>query len=168
MTITATGLGFVPTDSIRINPADATAASLPTTFVSSTVLTAPVAASALASGAVAFTVGDPAAGTSSQAVAYAAAPAIASLSPSSAVAGGPAFTLTVTGSGFDSTCTVMWNGAPRAHPPRPLEQRRTSGGNGHRWPVFGWKVPNGSSAGSVSVGQNRSRDGGCRWTLQAE
>jgi hypothetical protein len=38
----------------------------------------------------------------------------APLSPSSATAGGPAFTLTVTGSSFLSSSTVGWNGSPRA------------------------------------------------------
>lgn len=39
-------------------------------------------------------------------------PTISSLSPSSATAGGPAFTLTVSGSGFLSGATVEWKGAP--------------------------------------------------------
>jgi hypothetical protein len=38
---------------------------------------------------------------------------LTSLSPSSAVAGGPAFTLTANGSGFISGATVRWNGANR-------------------------------------------------------
>ncbi len=45
-----------------------------------------------------------------------AAPVISSISPSSATAGGPAFTLTVNGSGFGGlliTPTVQWNGAAR-------------------------------------------------------
>ena len=42
-----------------------------------------------------------------------AAPVILSgLNPSSAVTGGPAFALTVTGTGFDSTSVVLWNGIP--------------------------------------------------------
>ncbi len=41
-------------------------------------------------------------------------PGIATLSPSSAVEGGPAFTLTVTGSDFVSGAFVEWNGSPRA------------------------------------------------------
>jgi hypothetical protein len=40
--------------------------------------------------------------------------AIASLSPTNAAAGGPAFTLTVNGSGFASGCSVQWNGSPRS------------------------------------------------------
>ncbi|HEY9065434.1 MAG TPA: galactose oxidase-like domain-containing protein [Burkholderiaceae bacterium] len=42
-----------------------------------------------------------------------AAATITSLSPNSVVAGGPAFTLTVNGSGFVSGATVRWNGADR-------------------------------------------------------
>jgi subtilisin len=41
-------------------------------------------------------------------------PATTSLSPASAVAGGPAFTLTVNGSGFVAASVVHWNGSPRA------------------------------------------------------
>lgn len=41
------------------------------------------------------------------------APAITSLSPSSAVAGSGAFTLTVNGSGFSNGATVQWNGSAR-------------------------------------------------------
>lgn len=40
-----------------------------------------------------------------------AAPAITSLSPATATAGDPAFTLTVNGSGFGSDSVVYWNGA---------------------------------------------------------
>ncbi len=39
--------------------------------------------------------------------------AITSVSPPSASAGDPAFTLTVNGSGFSSGCSVQWNGSPR-------------------------------------------------------
>jgi Tol biopolymer transport system component len=41
-------------------------------------------------------------------------PQIISLSPTSATAGGVAFTLTVTGSGFKSSAAVNWNGSPRS------------------------------------------------------
>ena len=44
----------------------------------------------------------------------AAGPTISSLSPASATAGGPAFTLTVNGSGFLEGSTVQWNGSPLA------------------------------------------------------
>ncbi len=38
--------------------------------------------------------------------------AITSLSPASAISGGPAFTLTVNGYGFTSDTVVEWNNAP--------------------------------------------------------
>src|SRR5579864_484244 len=40
-------------------------------------------------------------------------PQIASLSPAQATAGGPAFTLTVNGTGFVSASVVNWNGMAR-------------------------------------------------------
>jgi hypothetical protein len=43
----------------------------------------------------------------------ASAPTLTSLSPNSATAGGPAFTLTVNGSNFVSGATVRWNGTAR-------------------------------------------------------
>lgn len=43
-----------------------------------------------------------------------AVPAIVSLSPNSASAGGSAFTLTITGENFISSSGVQWNGTPRA------------------------------------------------------
>ncbi|HEY7295230.1 MAG TPA: Ig-like domain-containing protein, partial [Dehalococcoidia bacterium] len=41
-------------------------------------------------------------------------PTLASLVPATATAGGSGFTLTVTGSGFLDTATVLWNGSPRS------------------------------------------------------
>ena len=41
------------------------------------------------------------------------APALSSIAPNTATAGGPAFTLTVNGSNFVSGATVRWNGAAR-------------------------------------------------------
>ena len=40
-------------------------------------------------------------------------PSLSSLNPASATAGGPAFTLTVTGTNFVSDSVVRWNGANR-------------------------------------------------------
>jgi len=42
-----------------------------------------------------------------------AMPTIAALSPSSATAGGPAFTLTVNGTNFGGKAVVNWNGTPQ-------------------------------------------------------
>jgi len=50
------------------------------------------------------------------------APAITALSPGSAPAGSPGFTLTVTGSGFDASGVVQWNGAARATTPASSTQ----------------------------------------------
>jgi hypothetical protein len=49
----------------------------------------------------------------SPAPAGAQTPAIVSINPNSGLAGGPAFSLTVNGSGFISTSQVRWNGAVR-------------------------------------------------------
>ncbi len=43
----------------------------------------------------------------------ASSPVISSVSPQSAIAGGPGFTLTVFGSGFTGQSVVLWNGSPR-------------------------------------------------------
>jgi hypothetical protein len=43
----------------------------------------------------------------------ASAPSIVQLMPTSAMAGGPAFTLVVNGSNFANGATVYWNGSPR-------------------------------------------------------
>jgi hypothetical protein len=51
-------------------------------------------------------------GTSSSFTVATAAPTLTSLSPSTAVEGSAAFTLTVTGNFFDSTATVLFNGTP--------------------------------------------------------
>ncbi|HEX4899263.1 MAG TPA: hypothetical protein VFV61_01950, partial [Pyrinomonadaceae bacterium] len=40
-------------------------------------------------------------------------PTVSSLAPANAVAGGPAFTLTVNGTNFDATSVVLWNGVSR-------------------------------------------------------
>src|ERR1043166_2975384 len=41
------------------------------------------------------------------------APALGTLTPSTATAGGPAFTLTADGANFVSGATLLWNGAAR-------------------------------------------------------
>jgi hypothetical protein len=86
--------------------------ALTTTYVNSTQLTAAVPASLItSSGSVVVSVV-----TSAGAYAYgafavnSALPSITSISPSSATAGGAAFTLTVNGTNFDSSAKVGWNG----------------------------------------------------------
>jgi len=115
-TLTVTGTNFVSTSKVRWNGADRT-----TTYVSATQLTAAIPASDIAAaGTASVTVFNPTpgGGTSSPLTftinaASNPMPAITTLSPSSATAGGPTFTLTVTGSNFITTSKVRWNGADR-------------------------------------------------------
>jgi len=89
--------------------------ALTTTFVSTTQLTAQVAASLIATAGTA-TVTVVVNGVTSSGVTFtiATGQAITSLSPNSATAGGAAFTLTVNGTGFVSGAVVQWNGTALA------------------------------------------------------
>ncbi len=106
-TLTVNGTGFASGSSIHWNTAP-----LATSFVSATQLTASVPASLIAAaGSASITVVNTG-GTASTATAFpitAAAPPITSLSPISALAGGPAFTLTVNGTSFPAGSIVQWN-----------------------------------------------------------
>src|SRR3970282_689284 len=89
-----------------------------TTFISSTQLTAAIPASDLATaGTAQVTVFNPApGGGTSNATPFTInnpVPTITSLAPSSALAGDPAFTLTVNGTNFVSGSVVRWNGSDR-------------------------------------------------------
>jgi hypothetical protein len=113
-TLTITGTNFVNGAVVRWN-----GNPRPTTFVSSTQLTAAIPASDVAtagtanvtvfnpvpgggeSGAVTFTINNP-------------APTISSISPATTVAGSGGFTLTITGTNFVTNSVVRWNGSPRA------------------------------------------------------
>ena len=113
-TLTVDGSNFVSGAAVRWN-----GAAKPTTYVSGTRVTAAISQADIASaqtaqvtlanpngsvsGSLPFTVLQPAAPP----------PALSSLSPNSATAGGPAFTLTVDGSNFVSGAAVRWNGAAR-------------------------------------------------------
>jgi hypothetical protein len=114
-TLTVTGSGFVSGSTVRWNGSNRT-----TTFVSATQLTAAIPASDLVTaGTAQVTVFTPApGGGTSSAVSFAVTavnpvPVLSTLAPSSALQGGPAFTLTVTGSGFVPASTVQWNGVNR-------------------------------------------------------
>lgn len=115
-TLTVNGNGFVSGAIVRVGGADRV-----TTFVGDTQLTATIPASDVASaGTLSITVFNPTpgGGTSNSVTltvnaAGAPAPTISSLSPSSATAGGAAFTLTVNGSNFVSGAVVRWNGSNR-------------------------------------------------------
>ncbi|MCS6881536.1 MAG: IPT/TIG domain-containing protein [Chloroflexaceae bacterium] len=114
-TLTVTGSNFVNGAVVRWNDTDR-----PTTFVSATQLTAQIPASDIAAaGTASITVVNPApGGGTSNSVTFTInasnpVPAITSLSPATVTAGGPAFTLTVTGSNFVNGAVVRWNGADR-------------------------------------------------------
>ena len=110
-TLTVTGSNFVSGASVRWNGSART-----TTFVSASQLTATIgSADIAAAGTAQVTVANPD-GSVSNALSFtitAPGPTLASLSPSSAPAGGAGFTLTVTGSNFVSGASVRWNGSAR-------------------------------------------------------
>jgi hypothetical protein len=90
---------------------------LATTFQSGDSLVASVPASLIANPGVAnisVTSSSPCETSTVVTLAIIAATTISSVSPSSATAGGPAFTLTVNGTGFVSGSNVLWNGSPLA------------------------------------------------------
>ncbi len=112
-TLTVSGLGgFYPASVVRWNGVD-----LATTYVSATSLTAVLPAALLATpGSAIITVFNPAPGggtnqgTFGVAVLY-PAPTLASVSPSSVVAGAGQSIITATGTGFFDTSVVRWQGA---------------------------------------------------------
>ena len=113
-TMTVTGSGFISGTTVLWN-----GAALPTTFVDAQTLSVTVGAGQVAaSGLLPVTARAPAPGSftsnSASFVVAARTPAITSLAPAGAQAGGPAFTLTVTGSNFAADAQVLWNGAPLA------------------------------------------------------
>jgi uncharacterized protein (TIGR03437 family) len=113
-TLTINGTNFVSGSVARWNGNDRT-----TNFVSATQLTAQITASDIAAaGAANVTVFNPAPGGGlSNAVTFTInnpTPAITSLSPNQATAGGAAFLLTINGSNFVNGSVVRWNGSDRA------------------------------------------------------
>ena len=113
-TLTVNGSNFVSGSKVHWN-----SSVLTTTFVSSTQVTATVPSSDIGTaGTASVTVVNAApGGGTSNAMTFTInnpVPAISSISPSSATAGGPAFTLTVHGSNFVSGSVVDWNGSPRS------------------------------------------------------
>ena len=112
-TLTVTGTNFISGSTVDWNGSSRT-----TTYQSATQLTAAIAAADIASaGSVPVTVVNPTpGGGTSSAVNISLtnpAPAVSSLSPATVTVGGAAFTLTVTGTGFDAASVVQWNGSPR-------------------------------------------------------
>lgn len=112
-TLTVTGTQFISASQVLWNNS-----AVQTTYGSSTSLTAQIPASDLGSAGIAnITVQNPTpGGGTSTAIAFTInappnpVPTISSLSPSGATEGGPAFTLTVTGTQFIPASQVLWNG----------------------------------------------------------
>jgi hypothetical protein len=106
--ITITGTNFLRGATAYLN-----GSALVTTFVSATQVTAQVTADLIAQpGPTQITVAN-VSGPQSQPLALTVAPAvpvISSLSPSSATAGDPGFTLVVNGTGFLPGVSILWNG----------------------------------------------------------
>lgn len=112
-TLTVNGSGFVSSSVVSWN-----GSNLTTTFVSGTQVTASVPAADIATaGTAPVQVTNPAPGGGSSNTATFTinnpVPALTSLSPTTAVLGGAAFTLTLSGSNFVSGSTVQWNGSNR-------------------------------------------------------
>jgi len=106
-TLTVTGTNFENGSTVQWG-----STALSTTYVSGTKLTAAVPTLDLAMGGVFEITVLNSVGRSNQVpfTVYNPLPVLSSLSSSSAVVGGPAFTLTLTGAGFVSTSVVNWNG----------------------------------------------------------
>ena len=117
-TLTVNGSNFVATSKVRWNGAERT-----TTFVSGTELRAAIpAADIAAAGTVQVTVASPAPGggvsgalpfTVSTGTGSNPVPTVTGVAPGTVTAGGPAFTLTVTGNNFVNASRVRWNGVDR-------------------------------------------------------
>ena len=105
--LSVNGTGFVSGSTVQWN-----GTRLITTFVGATQLTATVPANLIASvGAANITVVNPGGATSAATpFMISVTPTLSSLIPSSAAAGGAAFTLTIAGAGFVPGTTVQWNG----------------------------------------------------------
>ncbi|HEX9438076.1 MAG TPA: beta-propeller fold lactonase family protein, partial [Roseiflexaceae bacterium] len=116
-TLTVNGASFIPGSQVKWNGSNRS-----TTFVNNTQLTAQISAADIAvAGSSNLTVVNPTpGGGTSNALPFTITapnqnpvPSIATLIPSSAPAGGPAFTLTINGSNFIATSQVKWNGSNR-------------------------------------------------------
>ena len=114
ITLTISGSGFVNSSVVRWNGQDR-----PTTIVSATQLTVAIPASDLAAaGTGQVTVFNPPPGGGASTartvtIATNSAPVISSLLPSTLVQKNPSQALRVSGSGFNSTSVVRWNGQDR-------------------------------------------------------
>ncbi len=112
-TLTVNGTNFIAGSMVEWNGSSRT-----TTYVSASQLTASITAADLGnSGTIPVTVVNPAPGGGTSAVANIPvnnpSPSLASVAPAAVVAGGSAFTLTITGSNFSPNSSVLWNGSSR-------------------------------------------------------
>lgn len=110
-TLTATGMNFTQQSQLTWNGTAET-----TTFVNATTLTAQIPASDIATpGTATVAVNDPMYGVSNS-LSFTVTPAqlsLSSVSPTTVTVGSPAFMLTVLGTGFTNSSTVLWNGSAR-------------------------------------------------------
>jgi hypothetical protein len=111
-TLTVNGTGFITTSVVNVN-----GTAVATTFVNATQVTAPVTAAQIAAaGTLNITVTNPTPGGGMSAISAFAVnnpvPTATSLSPSSATKGA-AFTLTVSGTNFNASSVVNFNGAAK-------------------------------------------------------
>jgi uncharacterized protein (TIGR03437 family) len=104
--LTVSGTGFALGATVSWN-----GLTLPTTFGNSTQLTASVPANLLQTAGTAAVTVQSSGGTSNSLSVY-LYPTVGSLSPPNANAAGPAFTLTVNGTGYTSGTVAYWNGSP--------------------------------------------------------
>ena len=115
--LTVTGTNYNMSSVVRWNGSDRVTALLnpmSTTTLEATITALDIAAAGTAQITV-FNPG-PAGGQTSNTATFMITgdlPSITSISPNSAVAGGPAFTLTVNGTNFTSSSVVQWNGSSR-------------------------------------------------------
>jgi hypothetical protein len=123
----ATGVQNGPAFALNVIGANFTANSMvqwkgsarPTTFVNAATLQAQIPSTDLATaGTFPITVANSGAGSATSAavnfVVAAAPPTVTSVSPSTSVAGGPGFALTVTGTNYTQDTVVEWDGSPRS------------------------------------------------------
>ena len=113
-TLNVTGANFTPTATVQWK-----GSTRPTTVISSSTLQAQIPATDLAkAGTFPITVANSGSGSATSLpinfIVSAAPPTVTSVSPSSTAAGGPAFTLTVTGTNYTQDTVVEWNGSPRS------------------------------------------------------
>jgi hypothetical protein len=123
-TLTVNGTGFIASSVVRVNGSDRT-----TTFVSNAQLQATVTSADIGTAGTAnVTVFNPTPGGGESNIAVLninnPSPTITTLTPSSATAGGPAFTLTVDGTGFIGPSSTIPNlRLPSPIPTSPLPGR---------------------------------------------